>query len=193
MYNTNIDYIKSDLNSSPSIYNFLRPNAFRFTIKDLPKVAYTCQSANIPSLYLGTAVQHTPFRDIPKFGDKLEYGDLSIRFIIAEDMSNYLEIYEWMVALGHPDNFTQYKSFIGPRLDRFPFYKNARGDTDALGYSDGTLTILNSNNIPKTNIIFKDLFPVSIEALDYDVTVTNVEYLTGVASFKYKSFIIEAL
>lgn len=194
MYTSNISAVLNDVqNGAPSVYNYLRPNAFRFTIKDLPNTAYTCQSANLPAMQLGFAVQPTPFVEIPRIGDKLTYGDFTIRFLIAEDMSNYLELFEWLVALGFPDNYAQYKNFTGDRLSRFPFYKNARGDTDALGYSDGTLTILDSNNVAKTNIIFKHLFPVSVEALDFDITSTSVEYFVGIASFKYTTFSIEVL
>lgn len=193
-YTANISTVLEDVvNGTPAVYNYLRPNAFRFTIKDLPNTAYTCQSANLPALQLGFATQPTPFLDLPRIGDKNAFGDFTIRFLIAEDMSNYLEIFEWLIALGFPHDYTQYKAFTGERLSRFPFYKNSRGDTDSLAYSDGTLTILDSNNIPKTNIILYDLFPVSVEALDFDVTSSAVEYFVGIASFKYRSFTIEAL
>ena len=193
-YTANLSTILLDVTSgSPAVYNYLRPNAFRFSIKDLPNVAYSCQSANLPSLNLGFAVQPTPFLDIPRIGDKNTFGDFTIRFLISEDMSNYLELFEWLIALGFPNNYNQYKSFTGDRLSRFPFYKNSRGDTESLALSDGTLTILDSNNVPKTNIILKDLFPVSVEALDFDVTSSAVDYFVGIASFKYTSFTIEAL
>ena len=193
-YTANLSTILLDVtNGSPAVYNYLRPNAFRFSIKDLPNVAYSCQSANLPSLNLGFAVQPTPFLDIPRIGDKNTFGDFTIRFLISENMSNYLELFEWLIALGFPNNYNQYKSFTGDRLSRFPFYKNGRGDTESLALSDGTLTILDSNNVPKTNIILKDLFPVSVEALDFDVTSSAVEYFVGIASFKYTSFTIEAL
>lgn len=185
--------IVQDISTSTAVYNFLRPNAFRFSIKDLPNTAYTCQSANLPSIQLGFASQPTPFVDRPVIGDKLTYGDFTIRFLISENMSNYLELYEWLVALGFPNNYGQYQAFTGERLSRFPFYKNARGDTEALVYSDGTLTILDSNNVPKTNIILRDLFPTSVEALDFDVTSSSVDYFVGIASFKYKTFDIEVL
>lgn len=194
MYTANITQIATSVSAGPpAVYNYLRPNAFRFVISDLPNVAYTCQSANLPALQLGFAIQQTPFIDIPRIGDKLTFGDFTIRFLISEDMSNYLELFEWLIALGYPDNYTQYGGFVGERLSRFPFFKNARGSNEALGYSDGTLTILDSNNIPKTNIMLKHLFPVSVEALDYDITSNAVEYLVAIASFKYTSFSIEAL
>lgn len=189
-FTNNLSGIVQDINNiSPAVYNYLRPNGFRFVIKDIPNVAYTCQSANLPALQLGFATQPTPFQDIPRIGDKNSFGDFTIRFLIAEDMSNYIEIFEWLIALGFPNNYNEYTSFTGERLNRFPFSRVG----DSIAYSDGVLTILDSSNIPKTNIIMKDLFPVSVEALDFDVTSTSVDYFIGIASFKYRSFTIEAL
>lgn len=192
-FTPNASTIIQDISTPTTVYNFLRPNAFRFTIKDLPNTAFTCQSANLPPIQLGFAVQPNPFVDLPRIGDKLVYGEFTIRFLIAEDLSNYRELFEWIVALGFPNNYNEYKSFTGERLNRFPFYKDSRGNTDAVAYSDGTLTILDSNNVPKTNIVLKDLFPTSVEALDFDVTSTTVDYFVGIASFKYKTFEIEVL
>jgi hypothetical protein len=195
MYTANLSTILNDVTniSTTSVVNYLRPNAFRFTLKNLPSVAFTCQSANLPSLTLGFTSQPTPFLDIPHVGDKNVFGDFTIRFLITEDMSNYIELYEWLVALGFPTDYNQYRNFAGDRLNRFPFVRDASGSPIAVAYSDATLTILDSNNVPKTNIHFKDAFPVSVEALDFDITSSSVDYFVGIASFKYKQFEIEVL
>lgn len=194
-YTANLSNIISAVNSTnpSSVYNYLRPNAFRFVIKDLPHVAFTCQSANLPAIQLGFATQPTPFIDLPRIGDKLTYSEFSVRFLIAEDMVNYRELLEWLVALGFPNSYNEYPGFVGERLNRFPFVRTPYGSTEAAAYSDGTLTILDSSNNPKTNIYFRDLFPVSVEALDFDITSSAVEYFVGIASFKYRTFEIEAL
>ena len=195
MFTANLTTVLNEVSSitTSPVTNFLRPNAFRFLIKNLPSVAFTCQSANLPSLSLGFTTQPTPFLDIPHVGDKNLFGDFTIRFLITEDMSNYIELYEWLVALGFPNDYNQYRNFTGERLNRFPFVRDASGGSTAIAYSDATLTILDSNNVPKTNINFKDTFPVSVEALDFDITSSSVEYFVGIASFKYKLFDIEVL
>lgn len=192
-YTANTNIITSKISTTSSVYNYLRPNGFRFVIQDLPHVAYTCQSANLPSVQLGFAVQPTPFVDRPVIGDKLNYAEFNIRFLISEDMNNYLELFEWLVALGFPNNYNQYTSFVGERLNRFPFFRRADGTTEALAYSDGVLTILDSNNNPKTNIRFRELFPIAVEALDFDITSSSVDYFVGTASFRYTTFEIETL
>ena len=193
-YTANISVIKDTLTSGSSVtYDYLRPNAFRFSIKDLPNTSFTCQSANLPDLQLGSASQPTPFVDIPTIGDKLNFGDFTIRFLVSENMSNYLELYRWLIALGFPKDYNQFKNFVGIRPSAFPFTVRNDGTSEVLAYSDGTLTILDSTNNPKVNIIFKNLFPVSLAALDFDIASQSVEYFTAIASFKYTIFEIETL
>lgn len=195
MFTANIAELKASVSAGPpAVYNYLRPNAFRFVIKDLPRVAYTCQSANLPQMALGFASQPTPFVDVPIIGDKLNYSDFSIRFLIAEDMSNYIELLEWMIAIGFPNDYNDYPAFTGERLSRFPFVTSkGMKASGGIAYSDATLTILDSNNIPKTEILFKSVFPTSVEALDFDITSSSVEYFVGVASFKYTTFEVRTL
>ena len=193
-YTANINVIKDTLTTSTSVtYDYLRPNAFRFSIKDLPKTSFTCQSANIPDLQLGYAVQPTPFVDIPTIGDKINFGDFTIRFIVSEDMSNYLELYRWLIALGFPKDYNQFKNFVGVRPSSFPFVTKKDGTSEVLAYSDGALTILDSTNNAKVNIIFKNLFPISLQALDFDIASQTVEYFTAIATFKYTIFEVEPL
>jgi hypothetical protein len=193
-YTANINFIQDSIvKSQTTSYDFLRPNAFKFSIKDLPRTSFSCQSANIPDLQLGFATQPTPFSDIPTIGDKLNFGEFTIRFIIAEDMSNYIEMYRWLVALGFPDNYKQFSTFTKDRPSRFPFVTKSSGREEVLAYSDGVLTILDSTNTPKVNIIFKNLFPVSLQALDFDISSATVEYFTAIASFKYTIFEVEPL
>lgn len=184
---------QSFYNSLPKTNDYLRPNAFRFSIKDLPNTSFTCQSANIPDLQLGFATQPTPFVDVPLMGDKLNFGEFTIRFLISEDMSNYLEMYRWLIALGFPENYSQFSAFTKDRPSRFPFVTKTSGQEEVLAYSDGTLTILDSTNNPKVNIIFKNLFPISLQALDFDIASASVEYFTAIASFKYTIFEVQPL
>lgn len=194
MYTANINVIKENyVNSLPKTYDYLRPNAFKFTVKDLPNTSFTCQSANIPSLQIGSATQPTPFVDIPRIGDKINFGDFTIRFIISEDMSNYIELYNWIIALGFPESYNQFSDLLKNRPGRFPFKTNQKGENEVLAYSDGTLSILDSTNNPITNIIYKNIFPVSLEALDFDIASASVEYFTAIASFKYSVFEVEQL
>ena len=58
--------------------NFLSPVGFKFNLQKAPTVDFFSQSANIPSINLGVAVQSTYLKDIPVRGDKLVFNDVSI-------------------------------------------------------------------------------------------------------------------
>jgi hypothetical protein len=166
--------------------NYLKPNSFKFDVAKLPNVTYTCQSANLPALQLGVAVQDSPFVDIPHPGDKVSFGEFTIRFLINEDMSNYKELYDWIVSIGVPQGGNQFAK----RTTRATVFDT----TDYAGvFSDATLMVIDSNNNPVVKLAFQDLFPTSIEGLDFDITTAGMEYFVGIASFRYKVFTVEQL
>ena len=79
--------------------NFLSPTGFKFSLKRSPAAAFFCNQANIPSMDLGVAEQPTYLRDIPTPGDKIDFGDLTIRFLVDEDLVNYMELQKWIRGL----------------------------------------------------------------------------------------------
>lgn len=167
--------------------SYLKPNSFKFVIARAPNVTYTCQSANLPNVQLGSALQPSPFVDIPHPGDKVQFGEFTIRFLINEDMSNYRELYDWITSIGAPYNGEQWGNALDNRFNVFT------GDNYNKVFSDASLLILNSNNIATVKLNFQDLFPISIEALDFDITTAGMEYFVGIAAFRYKMFTIQTL
>ncbi|BCU97050.1 MAG: hypothetical protein CM15mV15_0020 [uncultured marine virus] len=91
--------------------NFLSPGGFRFTLAKYPKIAYYCQSANIPAISVGELTQPTPFRPIP-FEGVLNYQTLSLRFLVDEGLENYLIIHNWMRGLGVPEKFKERQDML---------------------------------------------------------------------------------
>ena len=84
--------------------NFLSPNGFRFALRRCPQAAFFCNQANIPDLTFGVATQATYLKDIPVPGDKIEFGDLNLKFLVDEDLGNYMEIQKWIRGLGYPES-----------------------------------------------------------------------------------------
>ena len=73
--------------------NFLSPVGFEFTLAKYPKAAFFCNSARIPEISLGTFQQPSYLKNIDVPGEKLEYGDLNIRFLVDENLENYMAIH----------------------------------------------------------------------------------------------------
>ena len=92
--------------------NFLSPVGFKFTLSKEPKVSFFSNAARIPELTLGTALQPSYLKDIDVPGDKLQYGDFSFRFLVDENLENYLIIHNWMRGLGVPEKFQERQDLI---------------------------------------------------------------------------------
>ena len=66
--------------------NFLSPVGFKFTLNRAPKVAFFGNTANIPGMTLGVAVQSSYLKDIDIPGDKIQFNDLTLRFLVDENL-----------------------------------------------------------------------------------------------------------
>jgi hypothetical protein len=161
--------------------NFLSPVGFKFTLAKDPKVSFFCNSAKIPQIILGTEIQSSYLKDLDIPGNKLEYGDFSLRFMVDEDMVNYMSIHNWLTGLGFPETAAQYRDLI---IDD----QGIRDPNEA--FSDGTLYVLDSNFKTNAKVKFKDLFPVSLSSLEFDSTKQDIQYFTAEVVFKYTVYTI---
>ena len=156
--------------------NFLSGVAFKFSLTKFPKVDFFSNSARIPELTLELTTQPSYLKNIDVPGERLSYGDFSLRFLVDENMENYISIYNWLTGLGFPETTKQFKD-ITTDVDGIRDPKEA--------FCDGTLRILNSNFREVAKVQFNDLFPTSLTSLDFDATNTDVQYFTAEATFKY--------
>jgi len=156
--------------------NFLSPVGFKFTLSKEPKVSFFCNSAKIPEINLGTAIQPSYLKDLDVPGDKLTYGDFSLRFLVDENMENYMAIHNWLTGLGYPETTQDFKDLITD-VDGVADFKKQ--------FSDGSLHILNSNFKDVAIVKFKDLFPTYLTSLEFEASDTDVNYFTAEVSFKY--------
>ena len=164
--------------------NFLSVIGFKFALERCPKVDFYCNAANLPSITLGVAEQPSYLRNIPVPGDKIQFEDLQISFMVDEHMENYLEIYDWITGLGFPESIDQYIQLgddqkLAPENDPSDNF-NER--------SDATLMILNSDYNTSVKVKFRDLFPVELSGIPFDAKAEQQEYYTATARFKYTMF-----
>ena len=183
------------INREPTKLDYASPIQFRFKMTKIPKVEFFVHTANIPGISLGTATVPSPLYDYPVPGDKINYQSLDISFLVDENLNNYKELHDWISGLGFPSNHQQFADLQATGADRFP---GSTASSVAMGskrtpaplaeggiYSDATLTVLNSKNIAKTEIRFKNVYPTSLGSLSYDIKASDVDYLQVQASFNY--------
>ena len=160
--------------------NFLSSIGFRFTLNRAPKVAFFANTANIPAITLGVAEQPNYLNNIPVPGDKMDFEDFTLRFLVDENLENYMAIQNWIRGLGFPEKLSQFADLEDRGLVQGNYTKDRQNI-----YSDGTLQVLNSNQLPNFQIVFQDLFPYSLSTLTFDATDTDINYFTAEVRFKY--------
>ena len=163
--------------------NFLSGVAFKFNLAKFPKVDFFSNSARIPELNLELTTQASYLKNIDVPGERLTYGDFTLRFLVDENMENYISVYNWLTGLGFPETTKEFAELI----------KDKDGQRDAKeAFCDGTLRILNSNYREVAKVKFNDMFPTSLTSLDFDATQTDVQYFTAEATFKYTIYNLTA-
>lgn len=145
--------------------NLLSPLGFAFKMKRAPNVEFQVQQVSVPGMNLGAIQTPTPFVRITDPGN-ITYDDLQITFLVGENLESYLEIFNWIEQLGRPDSFNQYD------------YEK----------TDASLIILNSAKRAVFDIQFTDIFPTSLSGLDFDSTITDVQYVSVTATFSFDRF-----
>ena len=168
--------------------NFLSPTGFKFVLNRAPKVSFFGNEANIPALNLGIVEQPTYLKDIPLPGDKVTFDDFNLRFLVDENLENYLEISNWIRSVGYAETLQ----------DAFDF-QNSNTNLEQPNrsqlnfYSDGTLQILTSSENPNFKVVFQDLFPTTLSTLNFDASAEDINYFTAEVAFKYTIYKITNL
>jgi len=165
---------------TPQNINPLSPIGYQFSITKLPDLTFFAQEVNLPGITLGEPEFGTPFARVPIPGETLLYEQLSLTFLVDEGMKNYRSIYNWMIALGFPQSYDQYITLSSEDTINYTEL--------ATNYSDATLSILNNSNVPSQIVSFKDMFPVSLDSLQFSSTQSDVQYLMGRVSFRFSYY-----
>jgi len=164
--------------AQPNNRNYLSPVGFKFILDHAPKTDFFCNSANIPGINLGVAIQPNYLKMIDHPGDMLTFEDLSLTFLVDENLENYMEIQNWMRGLGFPESIQQF-------MDYQDEYKKGKFNDNFPEQSEATLEILNSNYKPQAKVKFKGVFPFSLTTLQFDARERDYTYFTATATFKY--------
>lgn len=165
------------LDHNPTERNFLSPNNFKFLLRRAPTLEFFVQKVNLPGVSSAPAIQASPFITRPMSGGPLEYDPLNVVFKVSENLSNYLEIYNWLHGSTHSTNLDEYG-----RL-KYQASMSPKGLT-----SDIILTILNSSKEPNFDIIYHNAFPTALGEIEFNSDSDGVEYPVCTARFSYQLF-----
>ncbi len=155
----------------PRNRNFLNPIGYLLKLDKFEGTDFFCQRANLPDISMPTIEYATRFRNLPMIpGGGVTFGDFTVQFMVDEDLKNYYSIHKWMRQNGRADD---------------------DADTPAKEeYSNAQLHIVTSAYNPAFIVSFENIFPVALSSLEFNATMTDVEYITAEVTFKHQRFFI---
>lgn len=160
----NVSIYPEQANSVPESLDLMSMNRFRVIIAKFPIVEYFTQRLPLPSIDLGTTIKPTnKGYDYKVPGDKLEFSDLSISFLIDENLQGMKEITNWMYDIVNEQN-------------------------DDNIFSDITISILDNNMNYNKKIVFYNCFPSSLTGGSLDVSDEQEQSNVIDVMFKYSNF-----
>lgn len=138
---------------------------FLFSVGNEKRLTFAVQSTNIADAILGLTSVPSIYKDVFIPSNKLETETLICQFICDTHMTEWVQIYKWMLKCKNNPN-------RGLSAD---YFKQCE------------LTILDEQNQPSTRFIYQDTFPFTIDALQF-TTINESEVLTFTAVFRYIDF-----
>jgi hypothetical protein len=167
------------LTRTPLNTNLLQSSKFILAFNRLPTVQYFCQEANLPGVSLGSTEFNTPLVNVPVAGNKLEYSEFKVTFLVDEQLQSWYELYKWMLAIASPKSFTE-RSTLNQLQNQFT--------SKTSYYSDASLTIMSALNNPLIRINYQRMFPIELSDIDFDTQKSADNIITATATFRYEYF-----
>lgn len=171
--------------------NYLSPIGFKFSVNKLKGVVFFCQAATVPGISMGVAPQSTSLNMIPHPGDELRYEDLTVEFLVDENMKNWYQVHDWMREITTPYSTKEFGYARGSIESKNPVTRRVTTDAKESQVnnqwrSDASLFILSSNYRPVAEFVFRDAFPVSLSPLKFDTRqINDIEYFTCAMTMRY--------
>jgi hypothetical protein len=174
----------SAITNTPVNRNFLASSNFRMALQRAPSLNFFLQGISIPGLsFEGSIDVPTPFVKIPIPGDHINYAPLTVEFIVDEDLTNYLEIWNWIISIAGPESIDPTST---DRLDN-----KLVTDYNSRARSDIKLMILSSAKNPNLEVTFYDAFPSSLGQLNFTTVSSDISYIQCSVTFDYIKYKIE--
>jgi hypothetical protein len=148
--------------------NFFTGNKFKFSItgerfKD-NEFDVMVTSLNIPGFQIGVIERATTIRTLKFPGDALNYNDLTVEFIVSENLEEWITIFQWMHDL---------------RDSTIEKFNNTL-------VADASLVLLTNKVNPNIVISFEDIFPFDLTEIPLQLEITDPDPVRVTASFKYQ-------
>lgn len=143
---------------SDCLKNFLTTSRFLVNLSRLPGVDFYCQSVTTPDINVNTNLTKYSVGYTYETDTQISYGNLTLTFIVDENLDNYNQVLNWMQSISPDENFEKTSELL----------ENSKKEGYGFDYTDVEL-ILNNSQL-KTSYIYKNCVPVSLSGLEFNVS-----------------------
>lgn len=163
--------------------NYLQSTQFKVVIdrKQFGNLEFFAQGYSHPGVTITSApMAYKRIATVGLPGDTLTIDELGFEIIVDENMTSYIEMYNWAKLL--TENRTGSSSDTVPNVASYPGTTTHEADISVLLLS-------NNNKVIKT-IKYIDCVPTSLGNLSFAATTSEAQVVTFPASFRAEYFII---
>lgn len=148
--------------------SYLQSNRGVLQISGLNTLNLTLFEYTLPGITVGSIDVPNPHGITPEVGDQLNWEELNVVFHINNDMSNWLEVFDWCVGSAAPEGYEQYD--------------------DANLKRDCTLIIFDAQNNPVLSFLFEDCKPVALEGINFTEEDSESVTKRAALTMRYSNF-----
>lgn len=169
--------------TTPANPNLLNDKGAKMVLTRFPDLVFYVQRIRIPEVRVGATQQWAPMDQMPWPGDTLYRDDFAVQFKVNEDMTNYMQMYDWMVKSVAPNSPAQYRELIGSG-------KNQRVTNL---FSDVTISVPNSSYTVNKEFRLEDAFPFSLTSLDFTTQGNDTQFIDCTVTFRFRHFTVHKI
>lgn len=156
--------------------NFLQNTSYQLILPRFPYVQYFATDFVIPEIKLPMANVSTPFTDLRIAGDKPEFEVMTFNFMVDENMTNYMEVFNWLNSIGFSEDYSDYTSYTN------------KDKSQPLGEQDVKVVVMSSKSNPIQTITFKDAIPIALSGLPFTSQDPETNYVKASLTMAYTKF-----
>ena len=158
----------SPINRQPTSTNYLYQTFYKFQMRRLPKVNYFMQKVSLPDFASeGPIQQPTRYVSVKHPSKSVTFSDLTIEFLVDENLENWRELYDWMRTIYLVNDYDKFE----PKTTTH--------------FTEGSILLLNSAMNVNKEVRFHNLLPISLSGIDFDSTDTDLSPRVATATFAF--------
>ncbi len=164
------------LGNKPTTYNLLTANQFKFSTSRIPILSEFVTGVNVPSIeFISTDLKTAYGVNIPIGTGKYIFSDLTVNFLVDEELESWREIYEWIRRLGPMNDNSEEV-----------MYDNCFDSS-----TTAELLIMNKAYKPNFKFVFYNFFPIALTGLSFTSTGSDTLQVSSAATFRFAYYELE--